>query len=70
MTDSHKKLINVNKEVSSNKTKHVATEKELSDLSIKGLINYLINGYSILNGVKNISRENGSQNYFVFHPVI
>ena len=53
-TDFDNKLKNINKKVTSNKTKHVLVVNELDDLSekvelvsTKGLTKDLINGYSI-----------------------
>ena len=61
------KLRSINKNVTSNKTKHVEAEKKLNDvlekvklIPIKELAKDLINGCSILNGAKCFSREDGS----------
>ena len=58
-TDFDDKLKNLNKNATSNKTKHVRVENELNELSkiveaisLKGLTKDLINGYKILNGTK------------------
>ena len=59
MTDFDDKLKNLDKEITSNKTKHVLNENELNKLSekviaisTKGLTKDLINTYSIRNGAK------------------
>ena len=71
---NYDKLKNLNKKVTSNKTKHVLVQSELNKLSekikpilTKGLIKDIKNYYSILNGGKYFV-ENGSQNYLVFRP--
>ena len=58
-TDFDDKLKDLNKNATSNKTKHVRVENELNELSkiveaisLKGLTKDLINGYKILNGTK------------------
>ena len=58
-TDFDDKLKNLNKNATSNKTKHVRVENELNELSkiveaisLKGLTKDLINWYKILNGTK------------------
>ena len=58
-TTHHDKLEILNKNVTSNKTKNLLVEKELTKLSkkvevisTKGLSKDLINGYKILNGAK------------------
>ena len=58
-TDFDDKLKNLDKKITSNKTKHVLLENELNKLSekviaisTKGLTKDLINTYSILNGAK------------------
>ena len=63
---------NINKKVTSNKTRHIEINKKLDDLtkkvkpiSIKGLTEDLINKYSILNGAKYFSLD-GLQKYIVF----
>ena len=43
---------------------------EVKLISTKGLAKELISGYSILNGAKYFSREDGLQNYDVFEPVL
>ena len=60
-TDFDDKLKDLNKNATSNKTKHVRVENELNELSkiveaisLKGLTKDLINGYKILNGTKKI----------------
>ena len=72
---SDDKLKNLNKNVTSNKTKHVLVENELNELSkkVKGistkeLTKDLINGYKILNGAKYFP-SGIFQNYLVFIPV-
>ena len=59
MTDFDDKLKNLDKEITSNKTKHVLNENELNKLSekviaisTKGLTKDLINTHSIRNGAK------------------
>ena len=54
----------MNKNVTSNKTKHVLVENELNELSkkadaisTKGLTKNLINGFEILYGTKDFSSE-------------
>ena len=67
---NYDKLKNLNKKVTSNKTKHVLVQSELNKLSqkIKPILTKDIkNYYSILNGGKYFV-ENGSQNYLVFQP--
>ena len=58
-TDFDDKLKDLNKNATSNKTKHVRVENELNELSkiveaisLKGLTKDLINGYKILNETK------------------
>ena len=55
----------------------VEAEKKLIDLlreikliSTKGWTKNLVNGYTILNGEKYFSSEDGTQNYVVFQPVL
>ena len=71
-TDLDDKLKNLNKKVTSNKTKQVPVENELNKpsekikaISTKGLIKDLINGYKILNGARYFSSE-VLQNYLIF----
>ena len=67
---NYDKLKNLNKKVTSNKTKHVLVQSELNKLSqkIKPILTKDIKTYySILNGGKYFV-ENGSQNYLVFQP--
>ena len=73
-TDLDDKLKNFNKNVTSNKTKHVVVENELNELSekvkaisAKGSTKTLINKYSILDGQKYFY-SGILQNYFVFIP--
>ena len=73
-TDVDDKLKNMNKNVTSNKTKHAIVENELNELSekvkaisTKGLTKDLINKFSILNGVKYISSAIFKY-YLVFIP--
>ena len=73
-TDLDDKLKNFNKNVTSNKTKHVVVENELNELSekvkaisAKESTKTLINKYSILNGEKYFY-SGILQNYFVFIP--
>ena len=73
-TDFDDKLKNMNKNVTSNKTKHAIVENELNELSekvkaisTKGLTKDLINKFSILNGVKYISSAIFKY-YLVFIP--
>ena len=73
-TDFDDKLKNMNKNVTSNKTKHAIVENELNELSekvkaisTKGLTKDLINKFSILNGAKYFS-SGIFQNYLVFIP--
>ena len=73
-TDLDDKLKNFNKNVTSNKTKHVVVENELNELSekvktisAKGSTKTLINKCSILNGEKYFY-SGILQNYFVFIP--
>ena len=70
-----KKLKNINKKVTSNKTKNVLAKKELDELSEKvkliaanELTKHLINKYSIFNGAK--YSEDGLQNYLVYQSSI
>ena len=71
-TDLDDKLKNLNKKVTSNKTKQVPVENELNKpsekikaISTKGLIKDLINGYKILNGARYFS-SGVLQNYLIF----
>ena len=73
-TDLDDKLKNFNKNVTSNKTKHVVVENELNELSekvkaisAKGSTKTLINKNSILDGQKYFY-SGILQNYFVFIP--
>ena len=68
------RLKNLNKNVTSNKTKHVPVENELNELSrkvegisTKRLTKDLINGHKILNSAKYFS-SGIFQNYLVFIP--
>ena len=74
MTDLDDKLKNLNKKITSNKTKLVLTENKLNDLSkkleailTKGLTKDLINEYKIPNGTKYFSLGI-FQNYVAFLP--
>ena len=65
-------MINLDKKVIWNKTRHVEVDKKLDNLkkkvdiiSTKGLTKNLINKYCILNGAKYFSSD-GLQNYLVF----
>ena len=67
-------MINLNKNVNSNKTKHVGAQNELNELSEKvkaisttDLTKDLINGYKTLNGAKYFS-SGMFHNYLVFIP--
>ena len=73
-TDFHDKLKKFNKNITSNKTKHVLVENELNELSeeikaisTKELTKDLIDKFSILNGAKYFC-SGILQNYFVFIP--
>ena len=73
-TDFDNKLKNLDKNISSNKTKHILVENELNEISekvktisTKGLAKDLINKSSILNGAKHFS-SGIFQNYLVFIP--
>ena len=73
-TDFGDKLKKVNKNVTSNKTKHVLVENELNELSekfkaisAKGLTKDLINKFSILHGAQYFSLGI-FQSYLVFTP--
>ena len=65
------KLININRKVTLNKTRHVEVKNKLDNISKKvkiilkkGLTKNLINKYSILKGAKNFSSD-GLQMYLV-----
>ena len=71
-TDLDDKLKNLNKKVTSNKTKQVPVENELNKpskkikaISTKGLIKDLINGSKILNGARYFS-SGVLENYLIF----
>ena len=73
-TEFDDELKNLNKNVTSNKKKHVLVENELNEISekvkaipTKGLIKDLINKFSILNGANYFSLGI-FQNYLVFIP--
>ena len=59
-TDFDDKLSNLNRRITSNKTKHVHVENELKKLKISDS-SYFIG--------KNYFEEDGSQNYSVFQPI-
>ena len=71
-TDFNDKLKNLNKNVTSNKTKHVFVKNELNELlekvkaiSTKELTKDLINEYKTINGVKYFS-PGLFENYLIF----
>ena len=59
-TDFGDKLSNLNRKITSNKTKHVLVENELKKLKTFDL-SYFVG--------KNYFEEDGAQNYLVFHPM-
>ena len=58
-------LLNLNKKITSNKSKLLLVENELNELSEKGTTKDLTNKYSIFTGAKNFS-SGVLQNYLVF----
>ena len=71
-TGFYNKLSGFDKRITSNKTKHVAAENEVNELtkkveaiSTKGLTKDLVNGYKILNRVRYIS-SGTFQNHLVY----
>ena len=75
-TDFDDKLKNLNKKVTSNKTRHIVVKTKLDDLeknakiiSTNGLTTDMINKYKVLNRAKCFSL-NGLQNYLVFQLFI
>ena len=72
IADFVNKLINLNKKVTSNKTRHVPVKNELNELlekvkavSKKELTKNMINGYKILHGSKYFFQEYGSISFFL-----
>ena len=59
-TDFGDKLSNLNRKITSNKTKHVLVENELKKLKTFDL-SYFVG--------KNYFEEDGAQNYLAFHPM-
>ena len=68
-TDIDKKLININRRVTSNKTKHVEADKKLNHLT-KKTAQISEKGYDFLLGRMYFTGDNGFQNFLVFAPML
>ena len=66
-TDFDHKLKNLNKKVSSNKTKHIQAETKITDLTIKA-VQISEKGHDFLLGWMYFTGNDGYQNFLVFCP--
>ena len=68
-TDIDKKLININKKITSNKTKHIEAEKKLTDLT-KKIAKTSEKGFDFLLGRMYFIGDDGYQNFLGFVPML
>ena len=68
-TDICKKLININKKITSNKTNHIEADKKLTDLT-KKVAQISEKGYDFLLGIIYFIGDDGYQNFLVFAPML
>ena len=68
-TDFDDKLKNLNKKVTSNKTKHVEAEKKITDLTNK-VAEISEKGYDFLLGRMYFTGNDGYQNFLVISPIL
>ena len=68
-TDIDKKLTNINKKITSNKTKHTETDKKLTDLT-KNVAQISEKGYDFLLGRMYFTDDDDYQNFLVFAPML
>ena len=68
-TEFDDKLKNLNKKVTSNKTKHVEAEKKITDLTNK-VAEISEKGYDFLLGRMYFTGNDGYQNFLVISPIL